>query len=96
MDQYPVDVISISKDLFEPDNAFELYDEIKALELPITILINDAGQGLYGEFMDTDIRQELKITDLNISSLVVLTKLFLRDMVANGYGKIMYLSSIAS
>jgi short-subunit dehydrogenase len=33
---------------------------------------------------------------LNISSLVVLTKLFLQDMIKRGHGKILNLSSIAS
>jgi short-subunit dehydrogenase len=94
--QYGVDVITISKDLFERDNAFDLYDEIQSYKVDVDILVNDAGQGQYGEFIDTDIRRELAIIDLNISSLVVLTKLFLKDMVARRRGKIMNLSSIAS
>jgi short-subunit dehydrogenase len=93
---YRVDVIAISKDLFNPELAFDLYDEIKTMDIQVEILINDAGHGLYGEFVDTDIRKELDIINLNISSLVVLTKLFLRDMVEKGSGKIMNLSSIAS
>jgi len=94
--QYGVDVITIAKDLFNIDNAFELHNEVKTKNIEIEILINDAGQGQYGEFTDTDIRRELDIINLNISSLVVLTKLFLQDMVARGSGKIMNLSSIAS
>jgi uncharacterized protein len=93
---YRVDVIAISKDLFNPEHAFDLYDEIKTMDIQVEILINDAGHGLYGEFVDTDIRKELDIINLNISSLVVLTKLFLRDMVERRSGKIMNLSSIAS
>jgi short-subunit dehydrogenase len=93
---FRVDVIAISKDLFNPEHAFDLYDEIKTMDISVEILINDAGHGLYGEFVDTDIRKELDIINLNISSLVVLTKLFLRDMVAKKSGKIMNLSSIAS
>jgi short-subunit dehydrogenase len=94
--QHGVDVITISKDLFERDNAFEIYQELKARNIQIEILINDAGQGQYGEFVDTDIWKELKIIDLNISSLVILTKIFLQEMVARGSGKILNLSSIAS
>lgn len=94
--RYAVDVITISKDLFNPEHAFELYTEVTARNISIDVLINDAGQGQYGEFIDTDIRKELNIINLNISSLVILTKLFLRDMVAKGEGKILNLSSIAS
>jgi short-subunit dehydrogenase len=95
-DRYDVDTIAISKDLFNPENAFALYDEIKRVGVDVDILINDAGQGHYGEFKDTDIRRELDIINLNISSLVVLTKLYLQDMVQKGHGRIMNLSSVAS
>lgn len=94
--QYNVDVITISKDLFYPGNAFELYDEIKSQNLDVEILVNDAGQGVYGEFLDTDINREINIINLNITSLVVLTKLFVKDMVEKGSGKILNLASIAS
>jgi len=93
---HAIDVITIAKDLFNPQNAFELHNEIKTKNIQIEILINNAGHGQYGEFTDTDIHKELDIINLNISSLVVLTKLFLKEMVANGSGKILNLSSIAS
>lgn len=91
-----VDVVIISKDLFEKQSPFELYNEIQEKGLDISILVNNAGQGQYGEFSDTNIYRELSIIQLNISSLVVLTKLFLQDMLKKGEGKIMNLSSIAS
>jgi short-subunit dehydrogenase len=91
-----VEVVTMAKDLFDPENAFTIYDDIRAQGITIDILVNDAGQGLYGEFVETDVHRELDIINLNISSLVVLTKLFLQDMVARGNGKILNLSSIAS
>lgn len=91
-----IDVVTIVKDLFHPDSPFELYDEVKGKGLTVDILVNNAGQGQYGEFADTDINRELDIIQLNISSLVVLTKRFLQDMLTRGEGKIMNLSSIAS
>jgi short-subunit dehydrogenase len=94
--QFGVTVQHISKDLFQVDNAFALYEEVKAMGITIDILINDAGQGYYGQFVDTDIRRDLEIIQLNISSLVVITKLFLEDMVQRSSGRIMNLSSIAS
>jgi uncharacterized protein len=93
---YGVEVRTIAKDLFDRENAFAVYNEVAAQNIKIDILINDAGHGNYGEFIDTDIRKELAIIDLNVSSLVILTKLFLKDMVAKGDGKILNLSSIAS
>jgi short-subunit dehydrogenase len=93
--QYSVDVIPLSKNLFNVENAFSVYNEVVDKNIQVDILINDAGQGEYGEFIDTDIERELDIITLNISSLVVITKLFLKDMVSQGRGRILNLSSIA-
>jgi short-subunit dehydrogenase len=89
-------VVCIEKDLFEPSAAEELYNEVKAKGITVDILINDAGQGVYGKFTDTDLQDELNIIQLNVSSLVVLTKLFLKDMVARGNGRILQLASMVS
>lgn len=94
--QYGIDVVIISKDLFKEEAAFELCDEITEKNLKIDVLVNDAGQGYYGKFSETDIYRELDIIQLNIASLVILTKHFLKEMVSRGDGKILNLSSVAS
>jgi short-subunit dehydrogenase len=94
--QKGVDIITISKDLFEEAAPFEVHDEVMSRGLTVDILVNNAGQGLYGEFADTDIWRELSIIQLNISALVVLTKAFLQDMLERGKGRILNLSSVAS
>jgi short-subunit dehydrogenase len=94
--QYGVDVIPIAKDLFQPEAPFELYDEVKSKNLTVDVLVNDAGQGQFGLFVETDIRRLLDIIQLNVNSLTVLTHLFLKDMVARNEGKILQLASIAS
>lgn len=94
--QSGVEVITISKDLFGTEAPFELYEQINKKNLTVDILVNNAGQGVYGLFENTDIRRELEIVQLNICSLVVLTKLFLRNMLTRGEGKILNVSSIAS
>jgi short-subunit dehydrogenase len=86
----------IQKDLFETYAAFEVYDEVKAKGIEIDVLCNNAGHGLYGEFTDTDLKMELNIIQLNICSLVAMTKLYIKDMVVKGEGKILNTSSIAS
>ncbi len=92
---YQREVITFSKDLSIPQNAFDLADEVKARGVAVEVLVNDAGQGLYGEFVDTDLQRELAIVELNISSMLILTKSFLKEMVARGSGKILNLASIA-
>lgn len=89
-------VITISKDLFGEHAAQELYDEIKGRGIQVDVLVNDAGQGVYGNFIETDLAQELKIIHLNINSLVVLTKHYLKEMAARNSGKILQLASVVS
>ena len=91
-----VEVVPIAKDLFDPGNAFALYEEVKGMGITIDVLVNDAGQGVYGLFSETDIDRELDIIDLNISSLVILTKLYVKEMLSRKSGKILNLASIAS
>lgn len=93
---YGTHVTTIAKDLFLPNSAYELYEEIKDKNIQIDILVNNAGHGHYGLFVDSDLQQDLDIIQLNISSLVVLTKLYLKEMVSRGEGKILNTSSIAS
>jgi len=91
-----IEVITISTDLFIPGNAEELYGQVNALALQVEVLVNDAGQGVYGKFVENELERELDIIQLNITSLVTLTKLFAKDMVSRGSGKILNVASIAS
>ncbi|WP_022824479.1 SDR family NAD(P)-dependent oxidoreductase [Hymenobacter norwichensis] len=92
--QYGVQVETIAKDLFQRQAPFDVYDEIKAKGIQIEALVNDAGQGQYGEFVETDINRELDIIQLNIGAYVTFTKLYLKEMIARGAGKILQVSSI--
>jgi short-subunit dehydrogenase len=94
--QHGVEVIPIARDLFNREEAMSVYDEVKSQGIEIDVLVNDAGQGVYGLFKDNELDRELDIIELNISAGVILTKHFLKDMVARNSGKILNLASIAS
>jgi len=94
--QYGVQVTTIAKDLFDGKAASAVYEEVKAKGIKIDVLVNDAGQGQYGLFVEQDIDRLLDIIQLNVTSLTVLTHAFLKDMVATNEGKILQLASIAS
>lgn len=91
-----IDVVVIAKDLFEYDAPFEVYDELKAKNIQVNVLVNDAGQGVYGPLVETDLEQQLQIIQLNVISTTVLTYLFLKDMVRRNEGKILQLGSVVS
>lgn len=93
--EHSANVITIAKDLFKPESALELYQEISDKGLVVNVLVNDAGQGVYGLFVETELQRQLDIIQLNVSSLVALTHYFLKDMAKRHDGKILNLSSIA-
>ena len=94
--QYKVKVLNISKDLSLPNSAQQVYDEINQQNISIDYLINNAGFGDYGMFYETDWNKEMKMINLNIATLTHLTKLYLKDMVPKGEGKIMNVASTAA
>lgn len=87
-----VPVTAIAKDLSDMEQAKALCHEIKA---PVDILVNDAGQGVYGQFRENELERELNMIHLNVCATVILTKHFLKEMVARGEGKILNLGSVA-
>lgn len=93
---YPVSVVIITKDLSDVKQAKELYQEVKAMGINITALINNAGVGNYGPFTDSNIDEDIAMMELNMTSLMVLTRLFVTDMKAANYGKIMNVASLLS
>ncbi|MBL4592606.1 MAG: SDR family oxidoreductase [Flavobacteriales bacterium] len=89
-----VNVVILEKDLSIINSANELYADIKNQGLKVTILINNAGFGDYNEFTKTDIEKQLEMVQLNIASLISLTRFFLNGMQIENYGKILNVSSI--
>ncbi|MFD2033775.1 SDR family NAD(P)-dependent oxidoreductase [Belliella marina] len=94
--KYGVSVHYIAKDLSIVDQAVELFNEIKSADYQVSHLVNNAGAGNYGDFIETPLEEELSMIQLNISSLVVLTKLFAQDMVSRKSGRIMNVGSVLS
>ena len=86
----------IVKDLTASESAVEIYGELKAKKIQIDYLINNAGFGEYGFFVDSNWDRFEKMIDLNIKTLTHLCHLFLPDMIERRQGKIMNISSTAA
>ncbi len=84
------------KDLSNLQAAIGLYQDVQKEKLLVTALVNNAGVGNYGKFIETSLEEELKMIELNVSSVVALTKLFAKDMVSRKAGKIMNVGSVLS
>ena len=77
----------ITADLSDEKSCFSLYDQAK--DEAVDILINCAGFGVFGPFLETDLQRELQMLDVNVRALHILTKLFYRDFVKRGSGYIL-------
>lgn len=62
----------------------------------VTLVINNAGYGVWGEFSQTNLKRELDMLDVNVRAVHILTKLFLRDFVRQGRGRILNVASSAA
>jgi short-subunit dehydrogenase len=90
-------VTSVRIDLAEYVGVEELYARTAAYGRPVDAVAINAGVGTGGAFArDTELRDELKLIDLNVTSAVHLAKLMLPGMVARGRGRLLFTSSVAA
>jgi uncharacterized protein len=94
--KFNIKVYNIGKDLSKPNAALEVYNETNQQKIQIDYLINNAGFGDFGMFVETDWHKELQMINLNITTLTQFTKLYVQDMVKRGNGKIMNVASTAA
>jgi uncharacterized protein len=94
--KYDVRVQVFAADLRRPDSPQAIFDFLHNENIPIEVLVNNAGFGLGGEFADTKLQRELEMIQVNISALTHLTKLFLPAMIKRGYGRVLNVASTAA
>ena len=90
-------VQTVQADLATRDGVDKLYNVISSAGRPVAAIALNAGVGVGGRFAsETDLNEELDLINLNVVSTVHLAKHVVRDMVAQGSGKILFTASIAS
>jgi uncharacterized protein len=89
-------VDAVRADLATYDGVETLYDRIVASGRPVDAIAINAGVGVGGPFVETDLDAELNLIALNVTSVVHLTKRVVKDMVARDEGRILFTSSIAA
>jgi short-subunit dehydrogenase len=94
--EYGIFVKTIVIDLSSATSAEEIFTILQKESIKVDILINNAGFGSYGFFHETDLITEQQMLQVNVMCITSLTKLFLKDMVKQGYGKILNVASTAA
>lgn len=93
--QFDITANVIIQDLTVPNAAAQIAATIAQWDMPVDMLVNNAGVGDYGAFSDRDRQRLLNMIQLNITALVDLTYHFLPGMQQRQSGSIINLSSIA-
>jgi len=86
----------LAKDLSNPKAPPEIFSELEKEKIAVDVLVNNAGYGVYGLFLETDLQKELAMVQVNAVSLIHLTKLFVKGMVRDKSGYILNSASLCA
>jgi hypothetical protein len=92
---YGVDTHVFTADLSDPEAPAALHRSVVDAGLEIDTLVNNAGFGSYGPFLEDDAGTDRALIELHVGTVTALTKLFGRGMADRGGGRILNNASIA-
>ena len=93
--KFQVTAVVMAADLSKPESAQEIFESTEKAGIQVDILINNAGFGGHGKFYERDLKKDQSMIQVNITSLVSLTHLYLQGMVQRNSGKILHVASTA-
>ncbi len=79
-------------DLSIKENCFELFKKFPKAD----VLINNAGFGKFGAIKDSDIDEDIKMIETNVTAQYILQKLYLESFIKNKKGRILNTASAAA
>jgi uncharacterized protein len=89
-------VTDIAMDLSQPKAPQALFAKTQKLKLQVDVLVNNAGFGSSGNFVELDRHRELQQVDLNVRALTELCHLYGAEMAKRKTGKILNVASTAA
>jgi len=92
--QFRIEVVVEQVDLSDVAAIIQLHQRLRERDITIDILINNAGHGLQGPFLDGQLDAALAMVQLDIASLTAITHIFAQDMRKRGSGKILLVASL--
>jgi short-subunit dehydrogenase len=94
-EQFGIVVDCVVMDLSAEGKTAELYNWCTSQKITVDYLVNNAGYGDYKRVADGDNVTYGNMLKLNVLALTDLTTLFVKDMIRQGYGKILNIGSLA-
>ncbi|MFZ1132898.1 MAG: SDR family oxidoreductase [Terriglobales bacterium] len=86
----------LAADLSDPGAPAYVLDQTTRADIPIDMLVNNAGFGQYGYFAENDLEECLRQIQLNVTALTHLTRLYLPAMIERSSGRILNVASTAA
>lgn len=90
-----VTVHVLPADLADPAAPRRVFDELAAKGVTVDVLVNNAGFGTTGAFLDLPLAKEAEMVEVNCAALLKLSHLFAGPMKARGFGRILNIASTA-
>ena len=94
--QLDVEVEVLPADLTDTGDRELIEQRLRAVDRPIDLLVNNAGFGAYGEFLQLEIDHQERMVELNTLALMRLTHAALGGLLARGRGGVINVSSTAA
>lgn len=94
--RFAIEVMVEQVDLSSIPAVIELHKRLSERNIVVDVLINNAGHGLQGPFLDQPLDHSQAMIDLDIASLTAMTHLFATDMRARKRGHILMVASLLS
>ncbi len=95
-DRFGVDVEVLAADLADRDQLARVEQRLADRSAPVDLLVNNAGFGLKGRFLDNDVAAETAMLDVLVTAVVRLMHAALGPMVERGHGQVLNVSSVAA
>ena len=93
--QHSVKAHVVPADLTDPASPQRLYEQVQALGVEVEYLVNNAGFGTTGAFLELERKKEADMVQVNCTALLELSHLFARPMRERGHGRILNIASAA-
>ncbi len=93
---HSVDALPIAADLCETTAPETIAARLEREGRPVDVLVNNAGYSLKNSFAATSLADHRRFIELTVTTPVALAHLFLKGMLARGWGRIINISSITA
>ncbi|MGI8645473.1 MAG: SDR family NAD(P)-dependent oxidoreductase [Nocardioides sp.] len=93
---YGVEIEVLAADLVVRDQLARVEDRLRDDTRPVRLLVNNAGFGLKGRFLDNDVDDEQAMLEVLVTAVMRLSHAALGGMVARGDGGVINVSSVAA